>query len=187
MLLTELLADLPGVAASAPAGSEAIRITGVTSDSRAVESGFVFVAVPGVKADGGSYVADAVRRGAVAVVVEASSAVEVSAPVAVVRVGNTRRTLAALAAAFYRGQPETVVAVTGTSGKTSVAEFTRQIFAALGKKSASLGTLGVMTDAGLSEGALTTPGPVELHKMLAGLARDGVTHLAMEASSHGLD
>ena len=107
--------------------------------------------------------------------------------VPVLQVANPRRTLAILARGVYPRQPETVLAVTGTSGKTSVAEFTRQIFQALGHASASLGTLGVMTAEGLREGALTTPGPVELHKLLDGLAEDGVTHLAMEASSHGLD
>jgi UDP-N-acetylmuramoyl-L-alanyl-D-glutamate--2,6-diaminopimelate ligase len=92
-----------------------------------------------------------------------------------------------MAARFYGSQPKTIVAVTGTSGKTSVAEFTRQIFAALGRKAASLGTIGIVKPDGAVYGSLTTPDPVTLHETLAGLAGEGVTHLAMEASSHGLD
>ena len=92
-----------------------------------------------------------------------------------------------MAARFYGAQPETIVAVTGTSGKTSVADFTRQIFAALGHKAASLGTIGLVKPDGSVYGALTTPDPVTLHETLAELAHEGVTHLAFEASSHGLD
>ncbi len=98
-----------------------------------------------------------------------------------------RRALALMAARFYGSQPKTIVAVTGTSGKTSVAEFTRQIFAALGRKAASLGTIGIVKPDGAVYGSLTTPDPVTLHETLAQLAGEGVTHLAMEASSHGLD
>ncbi len=181
MLLVNILG--PGT----PAGLENLDITGIASDSREVRPGHLFVAVPGTRADGSAYAADAARRGAVAILVDESVTMTPPEGVALIRGRNLRRMLALLSRAIHPGQPETVVAVTGTSGKTSVAEFTRQIFAALGRKSASLGTLGVMTDAGLAEGALTTPGPVELHKMLAGLAADGITHLAMEASSHGLD
>jgi UDP-N-acetylmuramoyl-L-alanyl-D-glutamate--2,6-diaminopimelate ligase len=98
-----------------------------------------------------------------------------------------RRTLALMAARFYAVQPDTVVAVTGTSGKSSVADFARQIFAALGHKAASLGTIGLITPGESRYGSLTSPDPVTLHKTLAELARDGITHLALEASSHGLD
>jgi UDP-N-acetylmuramoyl-L-alanyl-D-glutamate--2,6-diaminopimelate ligase len=98
-----------------------------------------------------------------------------------------RRALALMAARFFSAQPATTVAVTGTSGKTSVAEFTRQIFAALGHTAASLGTIGIVKADGLSTGGLTTPDPVALHKTLAELAGEGITHLAFEASSHGLD
>ena len=98
-----------------------------------------------------------------------------------------RRALALMAARFYGAQPETAVAVTGTSGKTSVADFTRQIFAALGHTAASLGTIGLVAPGGRRYGSLTSPDPVTLHKTLAELARDGITHLALEASSHGLD
>jgi UDP-N-acetylmuramoyl-L-alanyl-D-glutamate--2,6-diaminopimelate ligase len=107
--------------------------------------------------------------------------------VPILRAEEPRRTLALMAARFFGVQPETVVAVTGTSGKTSVAEFTRQIFASLGHASASLGTIGLVKSNGSVYGSLTTPDPVSLHKTLAELGAEGVTHVALEASSHGLD
>ena len=103
------------------------------------------------------------------------------------RVGNARRALALIAAKFYPRQPRTIAAVTGTSGKTSVAAFTRQIWTALGYRAASIGTIGVVSPRGETYGSLTTPDPVALHRSLDALAGDGVTHLAIEASSHGLD
>ena len=104
-----------------------------------------------------------------------------------VPVANARRALALAAARFYPRQPATIAAVTGTSGKTSVAAFTRQIWAALGHQAASIGTIGVVTPKREIYGSLTTPDPVGLHRTLTELADEGVTHLAMEASSHGLD
>ncbi len=104
-----------------------------------------------------------------------------------VKVGNARRALALAAARFYPRQPATIAAVTGTSGKTSVAAFTRQIWAALGHQAASVGTIGVVTPKREVYGSLTTPDPVALHRTLSELAAEGVTHLAIEASSHGLD
>ena len=98
-----------------------------------------------------------------------------------------RRALALMAARFFAAQPDRIVAVTGTSGKTSVADFTRQIFAALGRKAASLGTIGLVKPDGSVYGSLTTPDPISLHRTLSELAAEGVTHLAFEASSHGLD
>jgi UDP-N-acetylmuramoyl-L-alanyl-D-glutamate--2,6-diaminopimelate ligase len=160
---------------------------GVTADSRKVEPGFVFVAVPGAKADGLSFAADAARRGAALVIGEAERPAGLPATVAYLRVPDPRRALALAAARLHPNQPEVVVAVTGTSGKSSVADFARQLFAAAGQKSASLGTLGVVTSDGLAYGSLTTPDPVTLHQTLHRLAGDGVTRLAMEASSHGLD
>ncbi len=103
------------------------------------------------------------------------------------RVGNARRALALVAAKLYPRQPQTIAAVTGTSGKTSVAAFTRQIWTALGHRAASIGTIGVVSPRGETYGSLTTPDPVALHRSLDALAGDGVTHLAIEASSHGLD
>ena len=106
---------------------------------------------------------------------------------AFVRVGNARRALALIAAKFYPRQPRTIAAVTGTSGKTSVAAFTRQIWTALGHRAASIGTIGIVSPRGETYGSLTTPDPVALHRSLDALVGEGVTHLAIEASSHGLD
>src|SRR5262249_52417740 len=106
---------------------------------------------------------------------------------AFVKVDNARRTLALAAARFYPRQPQTIAAVTGTSGKTSVAAFTRQIWVALGHSAASVGTIGVVTPMREVYGSTTPPDPVALHHTLAELAQEGVTHLAIEASSHGLD
>jgi UDP-N-acetylmuramoyl-L-alanyl-D-glutamate--2,6-diaminopimelate ligase len=146
----------------------------------------LFVALPGSKADGVAFAADAVARGAVAILAgEAASAGALAAPV--LRAHDPRQALAQVAARFYPQQPETVAAVTGTNGKTSVAAFLRQIWARLGFESASLGTIGIVTKKGETALAHTTPDPVALHRHLAALAADGVTHLAMEASSHGLD
>jgi UDP-N-acetylmuramoyl-L-alanyl-D-glutamate--2,6-diaminopimelate ligase len=165
-----------------------LQVAGVTADSRKVAPGFVFVAVPGTKADGMSFVPDALRRGAAAIVGEAERPADLPSSVAYARVEDARRALALVAARFHPRQPETVVAVTGTSGKSSVADFARQLFAKhLRVRSASLGTLGVITSDGAAYGSLTTPDPVTLHETLERLADEGVSHLAMEASSHGLD
>jgi UDP-N-acetylmuramoyl-L-alanyl-D-glutamate--2,6-diaminopimelate ligase len=181
-----LLSSLIGADATAPADAGNLEIAGISADSRRVEPGFLFVAIAGTKADGARFIADAVKKGAVAVLagVEAEAG-DVVVPV--LRAEEPRRALALMAARFYVAQPATVVAVTGTSGKTSVADFTRQIFAALGHKAASLGTIGIVKPEGDVYGALTTPDPVSLHRILAELAAEGVTHLAFEASSHGLD
>jgi UDP-N-acetylmuramoyl-L-alanyl-D-glutamate--2,6-diaminopimelate ligase len=162
-------------------------VAGITADSRQVKPGFVFVAVPGTKANGSQFIEDAIAKGAVAVVTTEDAEIPGGLKVPVLMTPEPRRSLALMAARYYGAQPETVVAVTGTSGKTSVAEFTRQIFAACGHQSASLGTIGVIKPSGAVYGSLTTPDPVTLHATVADLARDGVTHLAMEASSHGLD
>lgn len=163
----------------------AMDISGISADSRKVSPGDLFVALHGTKADGTAYVADAVARGAAAVVTGHASAVE--APVPVLTVENPRRFLALAAARFFARQPETMVAVTGTAGKTSVASFTRQIWAHAGHPAAMIGTTGVTAPGREDYGSLTTPDPVSLHKLLAELADAGVTHAAMEASSHGLD
>src|SRR5580693_1106811 len=160
-------------------------VGGVTADSRAVKRGDVFVAIAGSKADGARFIAPAIAAGAVAIVAEHQPAAPLNAPF--VRVANARRALALAAAKFYPRQPKTIAAVTGTSGKTSVVAFTRQIWAALGIQAASIGTVGVVSPHGETYGSLTTPDPVELHRTLDQLAGEGVTHLALEASSHGLD
>ncbi|HZH50632.1 MAG TPA: UDP-N-acetylmuramoyl-L-alanyl-D-glutamate--2,6-diaminopimelate ligase [Microvirga sp.] len=162
-------------------------VAGIASDSRKVRQGSVFFAVPGTKVDGMNFVPQAVAAGAVAVVGEAQRPSELAADVAYVQVPDVRRALALAAMRLHPGQPEKVVAVTGTSGKSSVADFTRQLFAVLGYKSASLGTLGVITSDGSAYGSLTTPDPISLHETLDRLSGDGVVRLAMEASSHGID
>jgi len=179
------LADLPLTDARFDPRFAALALGGIASDSRKVRPGDLFVAVPGTKADGLAFVPQAVANGAAAVMAE--RAAEVPAGVATIVVPNVRRALALAAAAFFPRQPGTIAAVTGTSGKTSVAAFTRQIWAALGLNAASMGTVGVVSDKTNVYGSLTTPDPIELHRMLDRLAGEGVTHLALEASSHGLD
>ena len=180
----KLRESLPEAAIDAQVG--AIDIASVTADSRKVKPGFLFVAIAGAKADGAHFAEQAAAAGAVAVVAE-QRLEGLPAGVAFVAVANARRALALAAAKFYPRQPGTIAAVTGTSGKTSVAAFTRQIWATLGLPAASIGTVGVVSPKGETYGSLTTPDPVELHRTLDQLAGEGVTHLALEASSHGLD
>src|SRR5687768_16774067 len=182
MKLSDILVDL----ASVDPQTGAIEAAGVTSDSRKVKPGDIFVAVPGTKADGLAFAAQAATAGAAANVGEGGPPA-LPAGAAFVRVDNARRALALLAARIYPRQPKVIAAVTGTSGKTSVAAFTRQIWAALGYEAASIGTIGLVTPKEESYGSLTTPDPIELARTLDRLAEDGITHLAMEASSHGLD
>ncbi len=182
MKLRDLLSD----DARCDARLDALAIAGLSADSRAVKPGFLFVAVPGTKADGLAFVPPALAAGAVAVMAERAPE-QLPDGVALVLVPNVRQALALAAAKFFPRQPQTIAAVTGTSGKTLVAAFTRQIWAALGHKAASIGTIGVVTPETEVYGSLTTPDPVELHRTLDALARDGITHLALEASSHGLD
>ena len=163
-------------------------ISGLTADSREVKPGFLFAALPGSTVDGTKFIPNAVAGGAAAVLVAQDADIgQIPEHVIVVRSHNPRRALAQMAARFSDRQPPTAVAVTGTSGKTSVGEFTRQIFAAGGARAASVGTIGIVKPDGGRYGSLTTPDPVTLHRSLAELAGEGVTHLAFEASSHGLD
>ena len=181
------LQALLGPETTAPPGCGGVEIAGITADSRQVRAGWLFAAIAGNKADGVGFVPEAVAKGAAAILVKDGTRVAVPERVVVLTAGEPRRALALMAARFYPAQPATIVAVTGTSGKTSVADFTRQIFAHLGHKAASIGTIGLVKPDGSVYGALTTPDPVTLHKTLAELAAEGITHLAFEASSHGLD
>ena len=181
MTLAELL---PGAHIAPDHRDCAIR--GLAADSRAVKPGFAFFAVPGSRADGLSFVPQALTNGAAAVVAESAPA-HMPVAVGLAVVANIRQALAEAAARHAGRQPETIVAVTGTSGKTSVAAFVRQIWQAEGRKSASLGTLGLVTCDHEVHGSLTTPDPISLHETLRSLAESGVTHVALEASSHGLD
>lgn len=159
-------------------------LAGLTADSRRVKPGFLFAALPGGKADGRAFIADAVTKGAVAVLAEPGA--QVPDGTLLVSDANPRRRFALMAAAFHQRQPATMAAVTGTNGKTSTAEFSRQIWARLGHRSASIGTLGIIAEGWDNRGGLTTPDPEALHASLAALADFGVTHACMEASSHGL-
>ncbi|WP_300572983.1 UDP-N-acetylmuramoyl-L-alanyl-D-glutamate--2,6-diaminopimelate ligase [Phenylobacterium sp.] len=164
------------------------QVTGVTADSRKVQPGYLFAALPGAKADGAAFAAQAVAAGAVAVL---SADPLAGLDVPVVTSADPRRAYALAAAAFWGAQPPVVVAVTGTNGKTSVATFCRQIFASAGRKAASMGTLGVLaTGPGLNEQltppGLTTPDAADVAELMSRLAGLGVTHLALEASSHGI-
>ena len=170
----------------AEGGSEDPEILGVTADSRKAGPGFLFAALAGANADGATYATSAVAKGAAAILTSVEADLgDVGVPV--VRATDPRRALALIAARFYAAQPKCIVAVTGTSGKTSVAAFTRQIWARLGHGAASIGTVGIVKPDGATYGSLTTPDPVDLARDLAMLAGEGVGHVALEASSHGLD
>ncbi len=165
--------------------ADAVEVTGLAVDSRAVKPGEVFFALAGVKTDGVRFIDAAIASGAVAVAAEHPPQGALRVPF--VATPNPRRALALAAAKFYPRQPATVAAVTGTSGKTSVAAFTRQIWQRFGHESASIGTIGLVSPKRTIYGSLTTPDPIALHRQLDEIAREGVTHLALEASSHGLD
>jgi UDP-N-acetylmuramoyl-L-alanyl-D-glutamate--2,6-diaminopimelate ligase len=161
-------------------------ITGITTDSSKVKPGFVFVAIKGEKVDGADFITQAEQNGAVAVVREQDSGSGIQENI--IYVENVRLALAKMAAVFYGAQPENIVAVTGTDGKTSTADFFRQLMFLAGEKSASVGTIGVISGSGenLYPGTLTTPDPVSLASMLSQMKRSGIENVAMEASSHGL-
>ena len=163
-------------------------IIGLASDSRKVKPGYLFAALAGTKTDGARFVKDAVARGAVAVMGAPALTDEVAAlGVQFIPEENPRAALARYAALFFAAQPEIVAAVTGTKGKSSIVAFLREIWTALGKPAASLGTVGVVGPKGEIPLSHTTPDPVEIHQLLAKLKTDGVDYLAIEASSHGLD
>ena len=168
-------------------GNPDLDVHGVAVDSRAIRPGDLFVAVEGGKTDGLKFTATALAAGAAAVLAQRAPEAPLPAGIAFVRAANARRALALIAAKFFACQPATIAAITGTSGKTSVAAFTSQIWTALGYAAASVGTVGIVSPRGETYGSLTTPDPVALHRSLDALAGEGVTHLAIEASSHGLD
>ena len=167
-------------------------ITGLTADSRAVQPGFLFAALPGTRLDGRSYIHEAVKRGATAVLAPPGTdlaegrADSAGTPIRLITDSNPRRRFALMAARFFGTQPSTVAAVTGTNGKTSVAHFTQQIWTQLGFRAGYIGTLGAFGPGLSIDGSLTTPDAAKLHTLLSDMAQRGMTHLAMEASSHGL-
>jgi UDP-N-acetylmuramoyl-L-alanyl-D-glutamate--2,6-diaminopimelate ligase len=166
-------------------------LSGLTVDSRAVRAGMLFAALPGSQVHGAKFIPAALEQGAAAVLTDAVGAkmaaeVLADSDVALVVAEDPRAALACAAALWFGAQPETVVAVTGTNGKTSVATFTRQIWAALGHEAINIGTTGI-EGAWTAPSGHTTPDPITLQKLLAAAAQGGVTHAAMEASSHGID
>ena len=184
-----LLSSLIGADAAAPAGSGNVEVAGITSDSRNVRPGFRLCRdLRQSRRTAPASSPMRLPRARSLFSTRQDTEVTGIGDVPVLRADEPRRVLALMAARFYGlQQPQTAVAVTGTSGKTSVADFTRQIYAALGHNSASLGTIGLIKSDSAVYGSLTTPDPVSLHKTLAELAVEGITHLAFEASSHGLD
>jgi UDP-N-acetylmuramoyl-L-alanyl-D-glutamate--2,6-diaminopimelate ligase len=163
-------------------------ILGLTADSRAVRPGFLFAALPGARSDGRAFIADAVARGAGAILAPEGTDWPAGVPPRpMLMAADARRALAQLAAGFYGAQPATIAAITGTNGKTSTVEFLRQIWTLAGKRAASLGTLGLRAPGFPETPSLTTPDPVALQQTMAELARGRVTHAALEASSHGLE
>ncbi len=166
-------------------------VTGLTVDSREVKPGYIFFAAKGAKLDGARFIQYAARQQALAAVCTLEGAVTAletgAAPIPLIIVDDPRLALAKAAARFIDKQPETIAAITGTSGKTSTADFLRQIWELIGEKAASFGTTGVKAPGLDLPGGLTTPDPVGLHNLLSTLTDHGATHAAMEASSHGLD
>ncbi|MCH2078747.1 MAG: UDP-N-acetylmuramoyl-L-alanyl-D-glutamate--2,6-diaminopimelate ligase [Rhodobacteraceae bacterium] len=172
-------------------GGENPNVTGLAVDSREVQAGFLFAALPGSRVHGGEFVQYALRQGAAAILTDAEGARLAEDalreyPTALVVTEDPRGALAGSAAIWFGAQPQTMVAITGTNGKSSVASFTRQLWQIMGKEAINLGTTGVE---GSYEAPLahTTPEPITLHRALSEAAAAGVTHGAMEASSHGLE
>src|SRR6266702_7505988 len=187
MRLRDLFSDDATIDPQAEAAevADATEVSGLAVDSRTVKPGDLFFALAGSKTDGARFIDSAIASGAVAIAGHHPPQGDQRVPF--VRTPNPRRALALAAAKFFSRQPQTIAAVTGTSGKTSVAAFTRQIWQRLGHVSASIGTIGLVSPKRTIYGSLTTPDPIALHRQLDEIADDGVTHLAFEASSHGLD
>jgi UDP-N-acetylmuramoyl-L-alanyl-D-glutamate--2,6-diaminopimelate ligase len=192
----DIIRQMPDFVALPPHAAQAWQLAaqqggnllGITADSRAVRHGMIFAALPGSHADGRNFIASAVARGASAVLAPLGTDWPAGVPVRPLLADpEPRRRMALIAALFAGPMPTTLVAVTGTNGKTSTVEFTRQLWALSGRAAASLGTLGVIGP-GLQPGpGLTTPDPVALSHALATAKRAGIEHVAVEASSHGLD
>ncbi|TNE58569.1 MAG: UDP-N-acetylmuramoyl-L-alanyl-D-glutamate--2,6-diaminopimelate ligase [Alphaproteobacteria bacterium] len=189
MLLKELLSKVEPLSKS----EAEIDVTGLTADSRAVAEGYLFAALEGTAVDGAKFIPQAKTQGAAAVITHegwqtalGEDALADIDKLPVIPCREPRQALAIAAARFFGAQPDVICAVTGTNGKTSIASFVRQLWTLLGHQAASLGTLGVESPAGLKPLHHTTPDPVEIHEKLRDLVKEGVTHLAVEASSHGL-
>lgn len=169
---------------------ERLEISGVETDSRKICPGCLFIAVPGTRADGLDYIPQALKAGAVALMLSSEadlSSLHIPDSIPVLQSPCIRKDAARIAASFYPHQAETQVAVTGTNGKTSVVNFVRQIWEMFDLNAGSLGTVGLHTQSEFIPAALTTPDPVSLHKDINRAVQNGLTHLALEASSHGLE
>lgn len=190
MRLSELMQQA-GLQDARITGDASVVIRDLSTDSRSVKAGALFMAVPGTQHNGAQYIPAALHAGASALLIAERVVLDMPATVPVVRVPSVRLAVAKIAAAFYAPQPEHVLAVTGTDGKTSVADFTRQLCELSGLAAASMGTLGLLSPyADLNDGFAknnTSPEPVLLHRTLQHLSQRGVQHVAVEASSHGLD
>lgn len=191
MLLSELITSMPDAEVRGGGNPE---ITDITLDSRTSSAGCLFIAVTGALQDGHAFIADAVAKGAVAVLVQRSATAEdesllakIPSGICVILVTDVLQALAVVAAKFWSRQPAVIAAVTGTGGKTSTAQFLREIWQARGRTSASIGTLGLVTAKESRYGSLTTPDALTLHRTLDETAVSGTTHVAMEASSHGIE
>jgi len=185
--LYDLAAALPEGMIDASGAPINLAVTGLTLDSRKTGAGFLFAALKGDKLDGHTFIPQAVKNGAICILIGTDDPAPQN--IAVLRADHPRRAFALLVAAFYKHQPKVITAVTGTNGKTSTVQFCRQLWERLNMNAACLGTLGVTAPAlGMTEdGSVTTPDPETLHQILAELAEKDCQHLAMEASSHGLD
>ena len=163
---------------------------GIASNSNHISRGFIFVALHGSAQNGEDYIPAAIKQGATTIIARPEACQDVVSEFHGVRficLENPRKYVGPLAALFYPEIPTHMVAVTGTNGKTSVVEFCRQFWEGLGEKSASIGTLGINTGKGNHRAHLTTMDPIELRRELQVLSRNKITHVALEASSHGLD
>ncbi len=177
---------MPLAAPLAPAEAD-VEITALTLDSRQVVPGSLFAALPGSQADGRTFIPHALSKGAVAVLSVKGADLPAGSGASLLTCDDPSHWLAILASVFHAPQPRVIACVTGTSGKTSVAHFTRTLWQALGHEAASLGTLGVVPAVQAIPASLTTPDSVGLHLCLQQLQAKGIEHAVLEASSHGLD
>jgi UDP-N-acetylmuramoyl-L-alanyl-D-glutamate--2,6-diaminopimelate ligase len=187
----ELTTDLDGIKISDSTLAAGLEIKGLTSDSREVRAGYLFAAFPGLKQDGRQFIEEAIKKGAAAILAPEGTTIN-SKAVVVLEDKNPRRAFAKMAAAFFGKQMDVIVAVTGTNGKSSTVNFCRQMWHSMEHAAACLGTIGIIANYSNGgsinrPGSLTTPDPVTLHSEIAELEASGVTHLALEASSQGLD
>ena len=183
MLLSQVLSGIK----TAEALEKDVEISSVELNSKNVELGALFIALNGKNSDGRKYIPDAVSKGAVAVLYDGDYEPADGKVIYVKAMGDMRENIATAAANFYKPIPYYISAVTGTSGKTSIADFTRQLMTDLGYHSASIGTIGVVCDVMEKEETLTTPDSVTMHKILKKMAQKGVDYVSLEASSIGIE